>query len=127
VKSISLKGTPETPTLLFDAEKGILEIKGRSISPNPIEFYKPLHESMEEYMATPAPVTRVLFEMEYFNTGSSRCMLTILRQLADMHKKGTQVIITWRYEEGDENMRDAGIDYQAIVSMPFLIEQMPAE
>jgi len=39
---IKIEGTPKTPTVNFNAEKGNIEIKGRSIPENSIEFYKPL-------------------------------------------------------------------------------------
>ena len=42
MEPISIEGTPKTPTVKFDAEQGIIEIKGRSIPENSIEFYKPL-------------------------------------------------------------------------------------
>ena len=37
---ISIEGTSKTPTVLFDAEEGLIELKGRSIPENSIEFYK---------------------------------------------------------------------------------------
>lgn len=127
MKVISIQGTAETPYIHFDMEKGMLDIRGRSISPDPTEFYRPVVENLTTYASAPVAVTNVIFQLEYFNTSSARCILALIRQLADLHNKGHRVVITWRYEDGDENMRDAGIDYQAIVNMPFMIEQMPAE
>ena len=42
MEPISIAGTPKTPTVHFDAGNGKIEIKGRSIPENSIEFYKPL-------------------------------------------------------------------------------------
>ena len=42
MEPISFEGTPKTPTVNFNADDGIVEIKGRSIPENSIEFYKPL-------------------------------------------------------------------------------------
>ena len=45
---ISIEGTSKTPTVLFDSESGVMELKGRSIPENSIEFYKPIVESLEK-------------------------------------------------------------------------------
>ena len=47
MEPISIVGTPKTPTVHFDNEKGKVEIKGRSIPENSIEFYKPLVDWLE--------------------------------------------------------------------------------
>ena len=39
---ISIEGTPKTPGIKLDPEAGIIEISGRSIPENSIEFYKPV-------------------------------------------------------------------------------------
>jgi hypothetical protein len=50
---ISIEGTSKTPTVLFDAEAGLMELKGRSIPENSIEFYKPIVESLESNTKLP--------------------------------------------------------------------------
>ena len=42
MENLTLEGTPKTPTVSFSKDAGVLEIKGRSIPENSIEFYKPL-------------------------------------------------------------------------------------
>ena len=46
---IKIEGTPKTPTVIFDGDSGVLEIKGRSIPENAVEFYKPLVEWIGSY------------------------------------------------------------------------------
>jgi hypothetical protein len=127
VEDILIEKTKETPAIKFDPKDGFLEIKGRSISANPLEFYQPLMASLEKYCNTPAIATTVNIQLEYFNTSSSRCLLNVLKHLSTIHKQGNSVNINWQYEVGDENMRDVGIDYQAIVDLPFEMEEVPAE
>ena len=45
---ITIEGTSKTPTIIFDSEAGLLELKGRSIPENSIEFYKPVVESLDK-------------------------------------------------------------------------------
>jgi hypothetical protein len=116
---IKIEGTPKTPTVNFDGENGKIEIKGRSIPENSIEFYKPLVDWLEEYMKSPKDMTEVDIQLEYFNTSSSKCILDVFKKLETMYKGGNEVVINWHYEEDDEDMLEAGEDYQSIIKIPF--------
>lgn len=119
METITIEGTPKTPTINFDMEKGLLEIKGRSIPENSIEFYKPLVDWLEKYSSKPKSQTNVNIQLEYFNTSSSKCILDVFKKLEAIHKNGSQIVINWYYETDDEDMLEAGEDYQAIINVPF--------
>jgi len=117
--SIIIEGTPKTPSINFDATSGKIEIKGRSIPENSIEFYKPLVDWLETYATAPLANTVVNIQLEYFNTSSSKCILDIFKKLGNIAKTGNAIIINWYYEEDDEDMLEAGEDYQSIIKVPF--------
>ena len=119
MEKMLIEGTPKTPTISFDTGSGILEIKGRSIPENSIEFYKPLVEQLEKYAGKPQGSTTVNIQLEYFNTSSSKCILDVFKKLENIHKGGAQIVINWYYEQDDEDMLEAGEDYQAIINIPF--------
>ena len=116
---LKIEGTPKTPTVYFDANKGRIEIKGRSIPENSIEFYKPLVDWLDEYLNQTAEKTEVIIQLEYFNTSSSKCILDVFKKLESLYKNGNEVVIDWYYEEDDEDMLEAGEDYQSIIKVPF--------
>jgi hypothetical protein len=117
---LHIEGSPKTPTIKFDPKSGVLEVKGRSIPENSIEFYKPLVDSLETYSTSPLKETVVNIQLEYFNTSSSKCILDVFKKLEGIHKGGgSSIIINWHYESDDEDMLEAGEDYQAIISVPF--------
>lgn len=125
MESISIEGTPKTPTAKFDVDKGVIEIKGRSIPENSIEFYKPLIDWLDEYAKNPQKHTEVNVQLEYFNTSSSKCLLDIFKKLEAIHKSPQHdVIINWYYEEDDEDMLEAGEDYESIIRVPFKITEI---
>ncbi|HEY4799985.1 MAG TPA: DUF1987 domain-containing protein [Bacteroidia bacterium] len=124
MEKINIESTPKTPSVNFDFEKGVLEIKGRSIPENSIEFYKPIVESLEKYGSSPGPATTVNIQLEYFNTSSSKCILDVFKKLESIHKNGNQLVINWYYEQDDEDMLEAGEDYQAIINVPFKMIQI---
>ena len=121
--SLKIEGSPKTPTVNFEADAngtGLLEIKGRSIPENSIEFYKPLVDWLDNYSSSAKTNTTVNIQLEYFNTSSSKCILDVFKKLEGIHTGGaSEVIINWHYEEDDEDMLEAGEDYQAIIRVPF--------
>ena len=127
MESIKIDGTPKTPTVNFDIESGLLELIGRSIPENSIEFYKPVLEGLDQYSGSPKDKTKVNIKLEYFNTSSSKCILDVLKKLEGIHKSGSEVIINWHFEEDDEDMEEAGEDYQAIIQVPFHMIEVEEE
>ena len=119
MEPILIEGTPKTPSVKFDPEKGVIEIKGRSIPENSIEFYKPLVDWLEHYAKSPLNKTLVNVQLEYFNTSSSKCILDVFKKLEAIHKANHDVVINWFYEEDDEDMLEAGEDYESIIRVPF--------
>lgn len=124
MEKFSVESTSKTPFISFDMTSGVLEIKGRSIPENSIEFYKPLVEHLERYATSPKAATNVNVQLEYFNTSSSKCILDVFKKLEAIHKGGSAVTINWHYEEDDEDMLEAGEDYQAIINVPFKMIQV---
>ena len=120
---IKIEGTPKTPTVNFKAESGVLEVKGRSIPENSIEFYKPLVDWIGNYGDSAKADTVVNIQLEYFNTSSSKCILDVFKKLESVNGK-TNITINWHYEEDDEDMLEAGEDYQAIINIPFKMIEM---
>jgi hypothetical protein len=116
---IVIESTPKTPAVNFNASTGVLEIKGRSIPENSIEFYRHLIEWIEKYGMSPQPKTVVNIQLEYFNTSSSKCILDVFKRLEAIANNGHDVVINWHYEEDDEDMLEAGEDYQSIIKVPF--------
>ena len=118
MERIEIEGTAKTPTVVLDPS-GVVELKGRSIPENSIEFYKPLMDWLEEYEKNPQPKTIVHVQLEYFNTSSSKCILDLFKKLESIKQNGNDVVIKWYYEEDDEDMLEAGEDYQSIIDVPF--------
>lgn len=119
MENLVIEGTPKTPTIKFNSEEGKLLIQGRSIPENSIEFYKPLVDALESYATEPKDSTKVDIVLEYFNTSSSKCILDVFKKLENINSSNNGVTINWHYEEDDEDMLEAGEDYQAIINIPF--------
>lgn len=119
MENIHIEGTTKTPAVEFDKNSGQLVIKGRSIPENSIDFYKPLVDWIDAYATNPKDETVLDMQLEYFNTSSSKCILDVFKKLENIHKAGNTVRVKWHYEEDDEDMLEAGEDYDAIIDIDF--------
>ncbi|MCI5777173.1 MAG: DUF1987 domain-containing protein [Bacteroidales bacterium] len=124
METITLQESAKTPYILMDPDKGIIEIKGRSIPENSVEFYRSVNNWLNEYAQGDMKSTKVRFQLEYFNTSSSKCILDIFKKLEVMYRKGWDVNISWCYDEDDEDMYESGEDYQSILSCPISLEKI---
>ncbi|RFC54653.1 DUF1987 domain-containing protein [Brumimicrobium aurantiacum] len=119
MENINLEGTAKTPSVSFEYDNGTIELRGRSIPENSVEFYRPLNEWLKEYSTCPQPKTIFEVKLEYFNTSSSKCLLDLFKLLESIPKDKTSVYIHWYFEKDDGDIEEAGEDYQAIVPLPF--------
>ena len=60
---------------------GIIKIRGRSIHENVTDFFKPVHQWIDEYIKDPADLTCVDMMLEYFNSASAKVFIQLLQKL----------------------------------------------
>lgn len=117
--ALNIKGTAETPNIVFDSSANVFEITGKSLPEDVKEFYNPVLRWMKSYSESPNPKTVLKVKMEYFNTASSKMLLELFEIVDEMYKSGKDVEIEWHYMEDDEDMQDAGNDYADMLEVPF--------
>ncbi len=122
MSSISLPGTSKTPTVQFKLEPLTMSISGRSIPENSIEFYQPLLDWVQANLQTDGTSLEISIRLEYFNTSSSKCIMDLLKRV---EKSPCDATVLWYYEDEDEDMLEAGEDYDAIIEIPFKLIATP--
>jgi len=122
MENIFIKGTHKTPEVNFNFDKGELSIVGRSISENPISFYKKLEEYIIEYIKRPQSKTNIKIILEYFNTSTSKCLVDFFKLFEILPSQGKSILVEWYYEQDDEEIMDSGEDYKDIIDIPFEIK-----
>lgn len=122
-----LKPTNKTPEIIFDSEIGLLKISGRSIPENSLEFYDAALKWIEDYVKKPQPATKIIINLEYFNTSSSKCLVDIFRKLEKINKTGNQAVIEWYFNEEDEDMQESGEDFKEIIKIPINLVKVKNE
>lgn len=125
MESLKIEGTSITPSVEFDEKSGVLNLKGRSIPENSLDFYQPIYSWLDAYISNPASKTIMNVQLDYFNTSSSKCILDILKRIDKIDDGGNDVLIKWYYDESDEDMMESGEDYMDLLEAPFELIELP--
>lgn len=122
MKELVLEAKTDTPGIIFRPEKNEFKIFGKSLPEDAKEFYDPILAYLRRYKETPNAKTHLEVNLEYYNSASVRKLVSIINIFDQIAQAGNEVSITWLYEETDEVMKENGMDFQDIVSIPFEIK-----
>jgi hypothetical protein len=119
MEKVFIEPTRTTPLINFDPEEGLLEMKGRSSPENSIQFYQRVLDNLDEYAISGGSEFTTNIAFEYFNTSSSKCLFDVFKRLSKIEDSGKKITINWYYEEGDDDMMEAGEDYSDLLDLNF--------
>lgn len=119
MEELFISGTTKTPSVKTDSHKGLLEITGRSNPENTIDVFKPIVNWVEEYIQNPGEKTTLNIQLEHFNTSSSKSLIGIFKRFEAIKKEGRDVVINWHYEVDDEDILEAGENFESVIGIPF--------
>jgi len=117
-----IPATEKTPRISFDTESRIFSMDGNSRPEDVREFYMPVIEKMDAYFSSESPSEVPYFfsfKLGYFNSSSAKFISDILLGISDYIDKGFNIKIRWFFEEGDEDMREAGRDFSEMIKIDF--------
>lgn len=110
-------GTDTHPFVTLDKENGIFQFTGVSTPDSAEGFYHEIVQWVENYVANPNPTTKFTFHLDYFNITTSKRILFMLYSLEALANSGkSEVSIEWMYEEGDDDMLEAGQDFEHMMT-----------
>lgn len=116
-KGLFIKGTSKTPEI--DFTPGKIGISGRSIPEDAVAFFQPIVKWVEQYLTNPETFTKVIFKIEYINSGSNRFIFSILKLLNNSFAQGNKIEVYWYFEEDDETIKNLGEDLKGLLDLPF--------
>ena len=121
-----IRATRVTPSIYFNPGKGLLDIRGKSSPENPLAFYKHLHDSIDKFGDSEHKKLMLNAAYEYFNTSSSKCIYILFKKLSDLRtEKNKDIKVNWYFEEGDEDMQEAGEDLSSFFNYEFNYVEIP--
>ena len=119
MEKLRIEQTDDCPFVILDKENGRFEISGKSLPEDVIEFYLPVLNWLRNYKNEPSEKTEFNFKLIYFNTASSKLLLDIFMILEEIEEKGNKVIVKWHSLKEDEDMQEAGEEYEEMVDLTF--------
>lgn len=119
ITKLEIKDSRDTPEILFDVENNIFRISGNSMPENSMNFYVPIFEWIEEYIKHPNKSTHLICDLEYFNSTSAKMIYQVFLELEKIKETGNNINITWYYTSGDVLIEEKGLEYKAILNIPF--------
>lgn len=125
MERLHLEPTLTTPKVIFDQERGLFLIQGKSLPEDVKAFYAPLIAWLDNYSKNPNTKINFEFDFEYYNTASSKMILIILNRLRELYRKGYGVEITWKYPQHDAELEESGEELAELISIPFKLIPKP--
>ena len=125
MEPLVIQAKEDTPGITMDPGAGKFEVTGKSLPEDVATFYAPVLEWLDNYKSDPLPKTVVEFRLTYFNTASSKIIMDIMVKFEELMEAGNEVMIKWYYPDDDEDMQEAGEEYEELVEVPF--EHIPYE
>lgn len=130
MESLIIELTEFTPLVNLNLDDNKFKINGESRPENANLFYTPILKWLDDYYnllywkkskneSNNGKPLLFDFQFDYFNSTSAKFILDILMRLEKIHKEVTPITIRWIYEEPDVDMKDAGEEFEGIVSIPF--------
>lgn len=112
MENLIIEQTKYTPSVLMDAEKGEIVMRGKSYPENTFEFYERVMSWLKNYFSlAPRETTTVTMEIIYFNSTSSKIFFDffdILEEASGDHN----IVVNWEYDPENESAQEAGEDFK---------------
>jgi len=119
METLRLEQTDDSPQVILDPADGLFEISGKSLPEDAADYYQPVLDWLGAYRQKPLAKTVFNLRLIYFNTASSKLLMDILLVFEEMVEEGHDVLIRWHAHQSDEDMQDAGKEFEEMIAVPF--------
>jgi len=115
---IEIEATGSTPEIILDIEAKTLQIKGICTPENPRLFFEPIFQAMDDFQKNNE---KILVEicLDYFNTGSSKCLLNLFYMISNNPTLKTNSEVNWVIEDSDPDIKESGLLFEEITGLKF--------
>ncbi len=124
--------TASEPKVELDPNNHTILLEGESRPEDVTSFYAPIMEWLEEYesflKSAGKDQTEIncKFNLDYFNSASSKSILDIIEFLAAMQESisNCNIKVKWYFDPLDEDMKEAGEEFQMISQLTFTFHEV---
>ncbi len=122
MKALSIAPTKFTPKIVFDPSNNVFLISGFSLPEDVSKFYTPVLEWLDNYSKNIDKGTHQIhltLRLIYYNSGSFKVIINILHKIAQLKKRGADLIIDWYFDKDDTHLKEIGEELSDLVELPF--------
>lgn len=133
MEALIIEPTENSPKVILDPDNNKFEISGESRPEDVRKFYEPVLEWLDQYnkylywllQQNPGGDSKKVqfnFIFEYFNSSSAKYIMDIMFKLGEIvenEELNVKVEVNWHYDEPDEDMLEAGEEFENITDIPF--------
>lgn len=121
--------TPSSPAIRvrvssFPDGAGIVEMHGDSYPENSFEFFAPLLNWIERFLAETTQPLRLQLHLLYLNTSSVKAIMDIFELLEKAHHGGRDVTVRWNYDHENARIAELAEEFKEDCTFPFDIVEV---
>ena len=121
-ENLIIKEGKNTPKVNGNKNLSELIFKGNSYPENVLQFYTPILNWIENLSSEKNEI-KVECQFYYIASSSVIAFLKLLQKVEFSFKK-ENISFTWKYEEGDDDIKKIGQDYSTILDTPIKIVEV---
>jgi hypothetical protein len=110
MENLFIEGSESLPTVEFNIN-GLLKITGRALPENAYNFFSPLITWVKEFSFDDLNIE---INLEYFNTAVSKQLYDLLKTI-EANTRYKKINLKWFYEDGDDEILEAGEIYEDLL------------
>lgn len=116
---LKIEATEKTPKVEYNRAKCELLMEGICIPEQTHDFFKPVLSFIDSLVAQPPKTFTLTVNLHFFNTGSARYILEVMKNTRKLKDAGVDTKFKWYFNEEDEDIEEAGRSYSFILNEPF--------
>jgi len=124
MEDLFFTATATTPYVDFK-KTGILELSGKVISSEDVDFWTIIFNWVEEYAKNPSPRTMVKIQLDYLNSSSLLEINKFVKLIGGIDSPNYEVKILWLYNKVDLYMYEIGCELSKRNNIFFEMELIP--
>ena len=118
MEDLKIEATQDSLAVTTNIEKGELTLAGLSYPENTVAFFKAIYSWLKSYFSSKDKIV-LNCKIDYANTSSAKCLLELFSILDGYKAEGKSVSVIWYYRSDDEDMLEAGQEFEEDISIDF--------
>lgn len=115
LNNLQIEEGKNTPKVDWNLANELLVVSGKSFPENTKKFYNPLTDWLEKNQIKGKKTFEFYFY--YLSSSSIIAVYQILKRLELAEESGAEIVVIWKFDQGDDDIKRIGLDYEKITSL----------